>query len=502
MSEQELPPGSRTQPAVADGQWQRVHPLTPAIRSWQIVVVIVFFVVQDIVGAGGPGPFPPLGELTSVGARTWAIGGAVAVLALGIGLGLATLSWRMTRYRITREVLEVQRGVLFRQHRRAQLDRIQAVDVVQPLLARIAGLARLNVEVAGGGNSNLELSFLSEPLAQRLRNQLLAGAAGLDYESEEAPQAPEQHWLEVPLGRLVASTLLSSATVFLVVFGAASFVLSIVAGGFALAGMLPAVIGAAGVVWNRLTRGFAFRVATSADGLRLRHGLLEQRSQTVPPGRVQAVRLSQPLLWRLAGWWRMQVNVAGYGSGGDNSKGDVETTLFPVGTRDEVVAVLWFVFPDLGLDADEHPGAVVDAAMTGSGPTHGFATSPPAARRLDWFSWRRNGFRLTRTALLIRQGALERILMLVPHARTQSLGVSQGPLERRLGLASFDLHSTPGPVTPQVRHLATETAARLLTEQADWARRARAAAGPERWMQVRRPQPPPVPPLTPPPLPG
>ena len=488
---------SRVEP---DAEWQRVHPLTPVIRSWQVIAVIVFFVVQDVAGGGFQGPPQP--SLPELGGRAWLAGGGLALLVLLIGASLAALSWRMTRFRLTSELLEIHRGVLFRQQRRAQLDRIQAVDVVQPLLARVFGLARLNVEVAGGGNSNLELSFLTEEQAQQLRNRLLAGAAGLAYESEQAPRAPEHHWLEVPIGRLVASIVLSGATAILIGFGIGALVGSLLFGGAAFAGLVPGLIGAGGVVWSRLSRGFGFRVATSPDGLRLRHGLLEQRSQTVPPGRVQAVRLTQPLLWRFNGWWRVDVNIAGYGASGDDEKSRLVSTLLPVGTRDEVVAVLWFVFPDLGVEDQENPGAVVNAAMTGDGPGHGFITSPRQARLLDWFSWRRNGFRITRTALLIRQGVIERSLILVPHARTQSLGVTQGPLERRLALASFELHSTPGPINPQVRHLAVPMAARLLEEQADRARQARAVAGPERWME-RADQAPPsssLPP-SPPPLP-
>lgn len=462
-------------------EWRRVHPLTPLITSWQVVVVILFFFAQDIGRNlfSGAGNVLPQAE---VALWAWVVGALALLLVLAAGLGLATLSWRMTRFRLTREILEVRRGILFRQHRRAQLDRIQAVDVVQPLLARVTGLARLNVEVAGGGSSNLQLSYLTFDQAQQLRNQILAGAAGLAYDSEYAPQAPEHHWLEVPFGRLVASILLSGATVALGLFGLFSLAIVVTVGGLGLAGLFPVAIGAVGMLWSRLSRGFGFRVATSPDGLRLRHGLLEQRSQTVPPGRIQAVRLSQPLLWRPVGWWRMQVNIAGYGAGGDENDRAAESTLLPVGTRNEVVAVLWFVFPDLGVAEQESPGAVIDAAMTGSGNGHGFLTSPRVARWLDWFSWRRNGFRATRTALLIRQGFVERSLVLVPHARTQSLGVTQGPLQRWMGLASFALHSTPGQVSPEVRHLAVPVAERLLTEQAGWARRARAAAGPERWM--------------------
>ncbi len=49
---------------------------------------------------------------------------------------------------------------------------------------------------------------------------------------------------------------------------------------------------------------FGFTVAEARDGLRLRFGLTSHRSQTVPPGRVQAVRIERPLLWRPWGWGR------------------------------------------------------------------------------------------------------------------------------------------------------------------------------------------------------
>jgi len=196
---------------------------------------------------------------------------------------------------------------------------------------------------------------------------------------------------------------------------------------------------------------------------------------------VQAVRLSQPLLWRPAGWWRVQVNVAGYGHHGrDEAR---EGVLLPVGTRDEAVAVLSFVLPDLGVTDVEHPGPVVDAGLSGSLGDGGFTASPPRARWVDPIGRRRHGYRVTGTALLLRRGVLHRQLDVVPHARTQSLAVTQGPLQRYLGLASFALHSTPGPVSPTVAHLATDVVAHLADEQALRARQARALAGPERWME-------------------
>ena len=465
--------------------WRRVHPLTPLVRSWQVLAAILFFVVQDsgqrwLTGGRDDGP-PELGPIGSPLGLT--IGGVILVLGLALLVGMGVLSWRMTRYRVTAEAFELRRGVLFRQHRVAQLDRLQAVDISQPLLARMFGLARLSFDVAGAGDSKIELAFLPDGEAQALRNRVLAGAAGVEYAGADAPEAPEYHGVEVPLPRLVASMVLSGLTIgallYLITLGVVAVVLGSVAP--LLAGGWPALLGMAGTVWTRFNRGFGFRAAVSPDGVRLRHGLTEHRTQTVPPGRVQAVELSQPLLWRRTDWWHVTVTVAGYG-GMPGEQAQLASTLLPVGTRAEALTVLAYVLPDLGV-GDEDPYRVMDDALTGSGAASGFVTSPRAARWFDWISWRRNGFRATERALLVRHGVVQRSVTLVPHARTQSLGVTQGPWQRRLRLASVEVHTTPGSISPRVDHLAVDVAAGLITAQTLRARAARAAAGPERWMR-------------------
>jgi len=486
-------PDQATDDAPADapadgGRWQRVHPLTPAVRSWQGLVVLIFFFAQDfgqrfLPGGGFGGGFG--GDLPDVGGRVLAGGGAVVLVLVLLAVGLVVLSWRMTRYRVTADALELHQGILFRSQRQARLDRLQAVDVVQPLVARIFGLARLTLEVAGGSDSRIELSYLTDTQAHRLRRHLLARAAGVDYETEEAPEAPEHHVLEVPGQRLALSLLFCGTTATLVVLVALLVGSAVVTGRPAfLTVLLPGLIGTASVLWRRFSSGFGFTVTSSPDGVRLRHGLLEHRAQTVPPGRVQAVQVSQPLLWRRQDWWQVRINVAGYGSGPEQSQ-EAESTLLPVGTRAEALAVLALVLPDLGVGDAEHPSAVIGAGLTGVQGEGGFTGSPRSARWVDPVAWRRNGFRVTDQALLLRAGRLRRRLEVVPHARTQSCGVAQGPLQARLGLASFVLHSTPGPIGPGVQHLPVGVAADLLQRQAERAHRARLLAGPERWMERR-----------------
>ena len=481
--------------------WRRLHPVTPALRGWKVLVAFIAVIgfqmsdmLRDIVELLGPG-------------RAWIVALGVILLVGAVGFVYSALAWRVMRYAVTDEAVHLRTGLLFRQQRQARLDRLQAVDVVQPLLARLLGLAQLNLEVAGGTGSAVQLAFLRETEATELRTRILALAAGVgpqqvpaaaatgappDAVGPDAPTAPapaaplaapvyeaapERQVYELPMPRLIGSILRSVTPWFLllVVVGAVvgSILLGDVSGMFVL---VPALIGAGGYVWGRINTGATFRAAASPDGIRLRHGLTEARTQTVPPGRVQAVRIRQGPLWRRPDWWQVDINVAGYGA-----ESQTESVLHPVATRAEAAIALWLVLPDLGVD---DPLATIDAALTGVDDDGGFTPAPHRARWVDPLSRRRHGVLVTRTALIMRSGRWWRTVVVVPHERTQSLALTQGPLQRRLRLASFVVHSTPGPVSPSVAHLDQHVAAALLEEQARRAREARAGAGPELWMRT------------------
>lgn len=490
--------------AVADeGQWQRLHPLTPLVRGWKVLAAALVIVGQqqgpELFRHGLPGRTEALIALAVI---------AVAVLIGGVYVWLA---WQRAEYRVDGDALQMRTGVLFRSERQARLDRLQAVDVVRPILARIFGLAELKLEVAGGGDSAVRLSLLPEDEAQALRNTLLARAAGVRYSGAKAPEAPEREVVTVPVGRTIEATVRSGSTIALVVLTVGLVVTSVIARSPApLFGLAPALLGLGAAMWQRFSSSFGFRVALSPDGIRLHHGLLTTRAQTVPPGRVQAVRLAQPLLWRAKDWWRVEVNVAGYGGGGSREEGQAqENLLLAVGTRAEALEVLALAMPLLPVrprEGAEPPGPAPDgtpppagadvgdaaqwarsleAGLTGTGTDGGFTPSPRSSRWLDPVGWRRHGVLVGPSVLLARRGVLVRELDVVPHARTQSLGLQQGPLQRRLGLATFTLHSTQGPVSPSVRHLTGADAAALLHEQAGRARTARAdrtVEGDGRWM--------------------
>ncbi len=176
--------------------YRRLHPLTPVLRGWKFVAAVVAIAVQQTYGSVSPGYLL-----------------LVVAASIPVGVAYGYVAWRRTRFRVTQEDLRLETGVLFRRSRQVRLDRLQAVDVVRPLVARALGLAELRLEVAGGSSSEAPLAYLSEPAAQQLRAELLARAAGLEHGQEEAPTAPERVLLTVPLTHLIESQLRSGTLI-------------------------------------------------------------------------------------------------------------------------------------------------------------------------------------------------------------------------------------------------------------------------------------------------
>ncbi|MGW0415030.1 PH domain-containing protein [Streptomyces collinus] len=430
-----------TRPPVAE---RRLHPVTPFRRAWAPVTVLAGWAVHDPNGAQ-----EQVQRLTSAMLLT-----GLAVLVPAAGL-YGFLSWWFTHYAVTDSELRIRSGLLFRRTAHIRLERIQAVDVTRPLLARVAGVAKLRIDVVGAEKKD-ELAFLGEREARALRAELLARAAGFAPEAaREVGEAPARELLRVPPRGLALSLLLTGAT-----WG--SLIAALVVPPLlwlathslwtVLAVALP-LLGAAGAKSaGRFVAEYDWTVAESPDGLRIDHGLLDRAHETVPPGRVQTVRIVEPLLWRRLGWVRVELDVAG----SENS------VLVPVAPRAVAESVTAHVLP----------GVTVPAAPS---------RPPRRAGRCAPVRWRGYGLAVTGSVFAARHGLLRRRLSLVPHAKVQSVRLTQGPWKRLWRLADVHVDTGAGKtVTARLRD--AEEAARLLAEQAERSRTGRRDARPDRWM--------------------
>lgn len=528
--------------------WRRVHIITPLLEVWQIIVALIAFAtlrnlneLQEAMSAG-------LGN--AIMDRLF-LDALVSVLVIAFLFLYTFLQWRVTAYALTDSALWFRKGILNRNQRHARLDRIQAVDITQPVLARLVGLGKLDVEVAGGADSNITIGFLKVSELEALRGEILARAAGLKMAAQSpvqasamggqgyaapfgAPQAtspyapvpqgqypqapampvqpgampqpanfsytgevfapssipvaPERELYQVPMGRLLGSQLLSMSALFsvlalivIIVIGAASIPYIGLAGITAsLSGVAMVGLSVASFHWNRFASEANFRLAISPDGLRLRRGLLSTRSQTIPPRRIHAIEIQQPLLWRFFGWYRVLILQAGYGAKDtEQNKQQSSHVLIPVGTRQDVNFALWAVIEDLGVD---DISAFIDAALYGTGDGNGFVRMSARAFILDPFLFKRRARAITRTTFVVRDGWLTRKSFWAPIARLQSVSAKAGPLERALGVATLHMHLVPGPFSMKAEHQDAKQVSADLETLLRLGHVTRASEPPEKWM--------------------
>lgn len=502
-----------------DGEWHRLHPLTPLLRGGITFIAILGFLLYnirdiliDIVLGGDGRNGEPLVWLYE-SQYFW-----LAVLAVLVVLGAIIvgyyLSWRMNTFRITDEVVEVRSGIVFRRNRKGRLDRIQGINIARPFLARIFGAARLEVNVAGQ-DANVKLDYLASASADELRREILRLASGTRVAEAQALQAaqlddkgqpvtrsaaaahlidqrvsellaPEldpglaapESVVQMHTGRLIGSLLLSGFSVFvLLLVGGIAWGVAATGSYLFLIGVLPTLIGTGSFYITRFTRSLRYSIAGTPDGVRIGFGLLSTSNETLPPGRIHSIQVTQPLLWRASGWWEIKVNRASTSSQ-KGAAGQANTTILPVGNLDDVRKVLALVLPD---HVDEASVALFERGMRSKGGDDGFINSPKRARWYLWFSQRRNGFAILPGAVVLRQGAIWRQLTIVPEARMQSVAVSEGPVFRAMNLATIRVHTVAGPIAPSLSAVDRTQALRFFREVADAAISSSSADTSHRW---------------------
>ncbi|MGH3665639.1 MAG: PH domain-containing protein [Egibacteraceae bacterium] len=431
----------------------RLHPA--AIGVWTVGAVgpLLFFVI-----AGGPAQW-----LASVG--------------LGLSAVAGVVRWLRFIWRIDGAALLIDHGLLQRQRRVIPLERIQSVEVVRKLRHRLFGVTELRVETVGGASTEGHLDALDPRLADHLRDVLLRRVpvdAGREPRTQR-PTVDEPVLAHLRPARLVVAGLTGgrvgiAAAVFGVgqdflgdrferwlprvdltrdLDGVLAFALVVAIGAFTLS-----IVATLLTYWN-------FTLTSTDGALRVRRGLLEQRTDTIPLRRVQTLRLQENLLRRWLGLAAVTVDVAG--RGGEAEEAKVSGLLLPLATRSEALALIERVMDRPGLaripvrsmprgarDRRLVRAALLGVVATGAGvlalrPT-GAALAlvlvPAAAVALAAYGGL--GHAAEPDLVVARSGWLVRTTAFVPRARLQSLALRQSAFQRRRGLATLALQIARG----------------------------------------------------------
>jgi len=439
-----------------------------------------------ITGLGGSlrragGAFAAVVYLIATG--KWAALFIVApVLALTLIVGLF-IYWRHFEFRVGASEIRIDHGILTRTHRSIPFDRIQDVDITQPLLARMFGLAKVKFETGGSAGAKEEEGILQAiPLerAQDLR-ALVRARRGIMAEAPTPAVAEPEPIYSMDLSRvLLAGVFNFSLAVLAGLFGVSQtfgdiagfdplsrrFWSEMLAAGSplldllmahqviaALAGsVVLALIGLATGMVRTLLRDYRFRLDRSGKGVRRRRGLLTLTDVTLPIRRTQAAIVGSGPLREAFGWRELKLQSL---ARDETTKGD--HVVAPLANDPEIAAIL----AELGwrpVARDVHWSRVSPAYAW----TFTLALLPliiPAAIQLliypligvvgfvaiagliamRWLDWRRTRYALDGDRLLVRRGWWRRRLVILPLASVQSVDLTENFISRWFGTASLQI---------------------------------------------------------------
>lgn len=493
-------PPAPAEPATIGARSGRLHPAVMAIWPLSQAGPVVVFLVAGVLSL-------PL---------------ALAVLllsALASVVRYLRFSWR-----IEEDALVIEQGLLQRQRRVIPLERIQSIDLSRSVRHRVFGVVEVRVEAIGGASTEGRLDALDTTLASQLQRVLLrerdraAGGAGVtpaassegaDAEHHE-PTSSESVLVRLAPTRLVAAGLTGGRV------GVVAALLGFLQQVFAdrleeLLPRLPQLLGLRGllaVVVIAVVGAFILSVAATVvvywnftlsrqgDTLRIRRGLLEQRLETLPLRRLQALRVEENLLRRLLGLATVKADIAGRAGNEGRDTG----LLLPLGTRTAAFALVERILEEPGLaDVPLSPmplrartrrffraglstAAATGAAVVVTWPAGLWAlvllvVFVPAAQS----AYRALGHAEPAGYVLARAGLLVRRTAFVPDHRLQSLALTATPLQRSRNLATLELQIARSPGVwpgPQLIDLdageATALQARLAVVMASGSARHRA----------------------------
>ncbi|HSK95297.1 MAG TPA: PH domain-containing protein [Euzebyales bacterium] len=420
----------------------------------------------------------------------------VALAGVAIALFASWVRWTRFRWRIESDQLIIERGLLERTRRVIPIERIQAVQTVRKIRHRVFGVVGLRIETVGGSETEGQLDALTPPVATAVQRVLLrqVDAAPAPTEAPSGTvlaQCPPRMLFIAGLtgGRVgVAAALLAGAQEFAgerlvnaVVsaperFGVTVLVLLVLLG--MAAAFLLSVVATAVTYWN-------FTVTRDGDLIRLQRGLLDERRDTVPLTRVQALVIEENFVRRPLGLAAVKMIVAGR-AGEDEA---LSSTLLPIASREEAFAIAGIVLGHDGLERVSllpmPPAArlrrvwravavvavivaaglvVLDVPLGLVGLLSAGAAFPAAFGAYRALGWRRDA-----EVVLARDGVFVRRTSVTPVHAPQSLSVTSSPFQRRRGLATLriELARTGRARDPRVIDVGVRDAEQLQRTLAD-----------------------------------
>ncbi|HET7323451.1 MAG TPA: PH domain-containing protein [Halococcus sp.] len=300
----------------------KLHPYSlvfRALRGAQIGAVAL-----PIVGIGLAAGLPVDGVLIPA-----------LVAGVVIGVGFQVLYYHRFEYELTTDTLDIDSGVFSRREREIPVRRIQNVDISRGIAQRALAIAAVDVETAGGGETEASLKYVSYEEAKRLQRTIQRRKRGETDDSAAVDEHAEREDLlfELSVRNLVLLGLVAPdlrALVPVLLFVAPTFGLAIPdvlteSGAVAASPRGAALAVVSWVVSGVVTaaRYYDFRLTHVDDELRYERGLFSRYDGSIPLDKIQQIDITENVLMRRFGYAALAIETAGYtaseGSGGSEA---------------------------------------------------------------------------------------------------------------------------------------------------------------------------------------
>ena len=469
-----------TDPVPTDpAPWRRLDPRMLLVHPvLEVVKFLPFLIGVFVLGSNG---------------RTnwWQFAG------VGIPIALGVMRFLTTRFRITSDQVELERGLIGRKVLTARLDRVRAVELTSSPIHRVLGLAKVQIGTASSGKleeDRFDLDALPLSQARAMRVALLdrtnvsatrlgapdgaepGGREGWpprgDPATDRVLMRLDPRWVRyAPLtssGNVIAAGLLAlvgqfsdranlnlmSAERWEAMLTGSSLVLLVLS-----VLVLFAVLGAIFAVLGYLVSNWGFTLSRDVNGgsFHVRRGLLTSTETSLEQERVRGLEVGQPLGLRLVGAGRLSAVVTGL-SRGDRSS----TQLVPPAPMAVVEGVGTDLLGDrspLDLQLIQHGPAArrrrYIRGLTGASVVPVLTALLVATTSLPWWTvlpsllavplglllaadrYRRLGHGLSEGYLVVRSGSLRGRRDVLQRSGIIGWNVQQSWFQRRAGLVTL-----------------------------------------------------------------
>ncbi|MDZ7688730.1 MAG: PH domain-containing protein [Halobacteriales archaeon] len=441
----------------------KLHPVSILYRTLRQLGRISFLVFLFFFGGTGASE-----EISVV---------LIGVVAVVVGF-VVVLVWQVAYYRrfeyeITGDTFDIRSGVISRRNREIPLRRVQNVDVTENVIHRLIGIAQVNIETAGGDQSEAMLRYVGAEKAReiqrdvRRRKKELSGEETVELEEEE----DRSKKLYEISGRelLLLSTFSIDFRLVAFAFFVLSFVpperLGVLEGISVTIAALPiAVLGllVALVLWiigfgTSFSRYYGFVLTRIDDTLGYERGLFNRYSGSIPLDKIQTFTLDENVLKRRFDYSTLGVETAGYSPTQSRQQGS--ETAVPFAKIDRVMDLAVRIGdvenPEFTLPPKRARRryairyTLILGALAGVLYVADIFVSPP-----DWYlpllalplvpvaahlKWCNRGYYLGDGYAATRNGFWNRTTVILPYYRVQNVIESSTVLQRRWRLATVTL---------------------------------------------------------------